>query len=64
LEAIPKDPTKIIQKVTPGPPMESAIATQAIFPSPTVADKAAVSACKCDTSPCFSEETAVETSAL
>ena len=43
-EAIPKSPAMIIQKVAPAPPMETAIATPAIFPSPTVADRAAVSA--------------------
>ena len=50
---MPRKPTKIIQKVAPGPPVPIAIATPAILPSPTVADKAVVRAWKCDTSPLF-----------
>ena len=41
----------IIQKVAPGPPMDTAMATPAILPSPTVADNAVVNAWKGVTSP-------------
>ena len=51
LDDIPRKPTKIIQKVAPGPPVPIAIATPAIFPNPTVADKAVVNAWKGVTSP-------------
>ena len=43
-EDIPRNPTSIIQKVAPGPPVPIAMATPAIFPRPTVADRAVVSA--------------------
>ena len=36
----------IIQKVAPGPPMLTATATPAMFPSPTVPDNAVVKAWK------------------
>ena len=48
---MPKNPAKIIQTVAPGPPIAIATATPAILPKPTVADKAAVNAWKCVTSP-------------
>ena len=44
----------IIQKVAPGPPMDTATATPAMLPSPTVPDTAAVSAWKWVTSPASS----------
>jgi hypothetical protein len=44
LDAIPKSPATIIQKVAPAPPIETAIATPAILPNPTVAESAAVKA--------------------
>ena len=43
---MPKRPATIIQKVAPGPPILTAIATPAMLPTPTVPDKAAVSAWK------------------
>ena len=48
---MPSNPAKIIQKVAPGPPKLTAIATPAIFPNPTVAAVAVHRACLCDTSP-------------
>ena len=48
---IPSKPATIIQKVAPGPPKLTAIATPAIFPNPTVAAHAVQRACLCDTSP-------------
>ena len=46
LDDIPRKPTSIIQNVAPGPPVPIAIATPAILPNPTVADKAVVNAWK------------------
>ena len=43
---MPKRPAMIIQKVAPGPPIVTAIATPATFPSPTVAESAEESAWK------------------
>ena len=51
LEAMPRTPARIIQKVAPGPPIEMAMATPAMLPSPTVAERAAVRASKWETSP-------------
>ncbi len=48
---MPSSPARIIQKVAPGPPRLTAMATPAMLPSPTVAESAVVSAWKCDTSP-------------
>ena len=48
---IPNNPAKIIQKVAPGPPKLTAIATPAIFPNPTVAAHAVHNACLWLTSP-------------
>lgn len=39
--AMPNRPTTHIQNTAPGPPTETATATPAMFPSPTVADRAA-----------------------
>ncbi len=44
-------PATTIQNVAPGPPMDTATATPAMLPRPTVPDTAAVSAWKCVTSP-------------
>ena len=52
---MPRKPTNIIQKVAPGPPVPIAIATPAIFPNPTVAERAVVNAWKWVTSPTCSE---------
>ncbi len=51
LAVIPKRPATIIQKVAPGPPTATAIATPAMLPRPTVAESAADSAWKWLTSP-------------
>ena len=51
LEAMPSRPARIIQKVAPGPPSETATATPAMLPSPTVPESAVASAWKWDTSP-------------
>jgi hypothetical protein len=51
LSDMPISPAMIIQKVAPGPPIETAIATPAMLPSPTVPESAVASAWKCDTSP-------------
>ena len=48
---MPKKPAIIIQNVAPGPPMATAKATPAMFPSPTVALSAVVSAPKGDICP-------------
>ena len=48
---MPNIPANIIQKVAPGPPRLTAIATPAIFPKPTVAAVAVHKACLWDTSP-------------
>ncbi len=48
---MPRKPATIIQNVAPGPPTLMAMATPAMLPSPTVADRAVLSAWKCDTSP-------------
>ena len=46
LELMPNRPATIIQKVAPGPPNDTATATPAMLPTPTVPDNAAVSAWK------------------
>ena len=51
LSDMPIRPATIIQKVAPGPPIETATATPAMLPSPTVPDSAVASAWKCETSP-------------
>ena len=51
LDAMPRKPATTSQKAAPGPPMETATATCATFPTPTVPDTAVVSAWKCETSP-------------
>ena len=51
LELMPNSPAMIIQKVAPGPPSDTATATPAMLPTPTVPLSAAVSAWKWDTSP-------------
>ncbi len=48
---IPRSPATIIQNVAPGPPMLTAMATPAMLPNPTVAERAVVRAWKCETSP-------------
>src|SRR5690554_953040 len=48
---IPSNPHTIIQKVAPAPPNETATATPAIFPRPTVPDTAVANAWKCVTCP-------------
>ena len=48
---MPIRPATIIQKVAPGPPTLTAIATPAMLPRPTVAERAAVRAWKWLTSP-------------
>ena len=42
-KVMPKKPAIIIQNVAPGPPIDMAMATPAMFPSPTVAESAVVS---------------------
>ena len=49
--AIPMKPVTHIQKRAPGPPQWRATATPAMFPTPTVAERAVESAWKCETSP-------------
>ena len=51
--AIEKNPAKIIQKITPGPPIDTAAAEPATFPIPADAEIVAVSAWKAETSPFF-----------
>ena len=46
-EVIPRKPITTIHSTAPGPPIPIAIATPAMFPSPTVADRAVESAWKC-----------------
>ncbi len=48
---MPSSAVTHIQKRAPGPPQWIAMATPAMFPMPTVADSAVVSAWKCETSP-------------
>ncbi len=48
---MPSRPQTIIQKVAPGPPMVTAMATPAMLPSPTVPETAEVRAWKWFTSP-------------
>ena len=48
---MPIRPATIIQKVAPGPPIETATATPAMLPSPTVPESAVASAWKWETSP-------------
>ena len=48
---MPKNAATIIQNAAPGPPMVMAIATPAMLPRPTVADRAVVRASKCVVSP-------------
>ena len=48
---MPRKPASTIQNTAPGPPIPTANATPAMLPSPTVADSAADSAWKCDSSP-------------
>ena len=43
---MPNSPAKTIQNVAPGPPTDTATATPAMLPRPTVADNAAVNAWK------------------
>ena len=47
LEDIPNKPAIIIQNVAPAPPRETATATPAILPKPTVAETAVAKAWKC-----------------
>jgi len=51
LDDIPRKPASTIQNAAPGPPSAMAVVTPAILPSPTVADRAVVSAWKWLTSP-------------
>ena len=53
-EVIPRKPATVIQKTAPGPPIPTAKATPAMLPSPTVAESAAESAWKCESSPASS----------
>ena len=48
-----KIPAIIIQKITPGPPTETANAEPTTFPMPAEAEIVAVRAWKDETSPCF-----------
>ena len=48
---MPSSPATISQKVAPGPPIEIAIATWAMLPTPTVPETAVESAWKAETSP-------------
>ena len=48
---MPSSPATISQNVAPGPPVETAIATPAMLPMPTVPETAVVSALNCDISP-------------
>ena len=48
---IPRSPASTIQKTAPGPHRETATATPAMFPRPTVAESAADSAWKWEISP-------------
>jgi hypothetical protein len=41
---MPSRPAQIIQNVAPGPPVDTAMATPAMLPRPTVAESAVVSA--------------------
>ena len=49
--AIPNIAVIHIQKIAPGPPRKIAVATPAIFPVPTVADRAVMSDSKEEISP-------------
>ena len=51
---MPKMAVIHIQNTAPGPPVTTAVATPAMLPVPMVADKAVISAPKCDTSPSWS----------
>ena len=51
LVAIPKKAAIHIQKIAPGPPTLTAVATPTMLPVPTVAARATQSALKLDTSP-------------
>ena len=51
LDDMPNTAVTTIQKMAPGPPMLTAMATPAMFPSPTVADRAEVRAWKWEISP-------------
>jgi hypothetical protein len=53
-EDMPSSPARIIQNVAPGPPSETATATPAMLPSPTVPDSAVARAWKWVTSPAAS----------
>ena len=48
---MPSRPHRIIQKVAPGPPSDTASATPPMLPRPTVAERAVASAWKWLTSP-------------
>src|SRR6056297_863454 len=50
-EAMPRNPASIIHGTAPGPPTDTAIATPAMLPNPTVPESAVASAWKCVTSP-------------
>ena len=51
LDDMPSSPAAINQNVAPGPPVEMATATPAMFPMPTVPETAVDSALNCEISP-------------
>ena len=51
LVAMPKKAVIHIQNTAPGPPETMAVATPAMLPVPMVADRAVISALKCEMSP-------------